>query len=116
MHIRVGYELIYHCPQATPMILLVNMHYSRASDIVVPDYLTTDPSVPITAYRDPFGNWCNRIVAPSKHRSHVRGCGEWEEWDRTVCRFLLAFRDIDRMSALLLPRPEDTATLSQERV
>src|SRR5262244_657600 len=53
MHIRVGYELIYHCPQATPMILLVNMHYSRASDIVVPDYLITEPAVPITAYRDP---------------------------------------------------------------
>ena len=65
MHIRVGYELIYHCPQATPMILLVNIHYSRASDIVIPDYLTTEPSVPITAYRDPFGNWCNRIVAPA---------------------------------------------------
>ena len=38
MHIRVGYELIYYCPQATPMILLVNIHYSRASDIVIPDY------------------------------------------------------------------------------
>ncbi len=65
MHIRVGYELIYTCPQATPMILIVNMHYSRASDIVIPDYLTTEPSVPITAYRDLFGNWCNRIVAPA---------------------------------------------------
>ena len=39
MHIRVGYELIYHCPQATPMILLVNIHYSRVSDIVMPDSL-----------------------------------------------------------------------------
>ena len=38
------------------MILIVNIHYSRAS-IVIPDYLTTAPSVPITAYRDPFGNW-----------------------------------------------------------
>jgi transglutaminase-like putative cysteine protease len=65
MHIRVGYELIYNCPQGTPMILIVNIHYSRASDIVIPDYLTTEPSVPITAYRDLFGNWCNRIVAPA---------------------------------------------------
>ena len=64
MHIRVGYELIYNCPQTTPMILMVNIHYSRASDIVIPDYLTTDPSVPITSYRDAFGNWCSRIVAP----------------------------------------------------
>ena len=65
MQIRVGYELIYNCPQPTPMILMVNIHYSRASDIVTPDYLTTDPSVPITAYRDAFGNWCSRIVAPA---------------------------------------------------
>ena len=64
MRIRVGYEFIYHCPQTTPMILMVNIHYSRASDIVIPDYLTTDPSVPITSYRDAFGNWCSRIVAP----------------------------------------------------
>ena len=65
MHIRVGYEFIYNCPQTTPMILMVHIHYSRASDMVMPDYLTTDPSVPITSYRDAFGNWCSRIVAPS---------------------------------------------------
>ncbi len=64
MQIRVGYELIYDCPQPTPMILTLNIHYTRASDVVVPDYLTTDPSVPIVAYRDGFGNWCTRIVAP----------------------------------------------------
>jgi hypothetical protein len=64
MRIRVGYELIYNCPQETPMILTVNIHYSRASDIIVPDNLTSVPSVPIVAYRDGFGNWCNRIVAP----------------------------------------------------
>ena len=64
MEIRVGYELVYDCPQPTPMMLTLNIHYSRASDIVIPDYLTTDPSVPIAAYRDAFGNWCSRIVAP----------------------------------------------------
>jgi transglutaminase-like putative cysteine protease len=62
--IQVGYELIFYCPQETPMILMVNVHYSRASDIVTPDLLTTDPQTPITAYRDSFGNWCTRIVAP----------------------------------------------------
>jgi len=64
MKIQVGCEFVYSFPQATPMILTINVHYSRASDIVIPDNLTTDPSVPITAYRDGFGNWCNRIVAP----------------------------------------------------
>ena len=36
MQIRVGYEMIYECPQPTPMILTVNLHYTRASDIVIP--------------------------------------------------------------------------------
>jgi transglutaminase-like putative cysteine protease len=63
--IQVGYELVFYCPQETPMILMVNVHYSRASDIVTPDLLITDPETPITAYRDGFGNWCTRIVAPS---------------------------------------------------
>jgi len=74
MRIRVGYELTYNCAQETPMILTLNVHYSRASDIVVPDYLTSNPSVPITAYRDHFGNWCNRIVAPMG-RIQLRGAG-----------------------------------------
>src|SRR5579863_1244469 len=65
MQLRVGYELIYHCPQDVPMILLVNIHYSRASDIVVPEHLTIDPSIAFTAYRDGFGNWCNRLLAPA---------------------------------------------------
>lgn len=64
MKLRVGYELIYDCPQPTPMMLVLNIHYTRASDLLVPDYVTTDPSIPITIYRDSFGNWCSRIVAP----------------------------------------------------
>jgi transglutaminase-like putative cysteine protease len=65
MKIRVGYEMIYDFPQATPMIMVLGTHFTRASDVIVPDYLTTSPSVPITPYRDGFGNWCSRIVAPA---------------------------------------------------
>jgi transglutaminase-like putative cysteine protease len=65
MLIRVGYELTYLCPQPTPMILALNIHYSRASDVVRPDHLMVSPSVAITAYRDSFGNWCSRILAPA---------------------------------------------------
>ena len=64
MQIRLGYELIYDCPRPTPMILTLNIHFTRVSDIVVPDHLVTSPSIPITGYRDGFGNWCSRIVAP----------------------------------------------------
>jgi transglutaminase-like putative cysteine protease len=64
VQIRVGYEIIYNCPQETPMILMVNIHYSRAADIIQPDVFAADPWVPATSHRDAFGNWCTRIVAP----------------------------------------------------
>ena len=65
MKIRVGYELIYDFPQPTPMIMVLGTHFTRASDVIVPDYLTIDPAVPISPYRDVFGNWCSRLVAPA---------------------------------------------------
>ena len=64
MELDVGYELIYDLPQPTPMLLVLHIHYARASDILVPDHILTDPPVPLVAYRDGFGNWCSRIVAP----------------------------------------------------
>lgn len=65
MQIRVGYELRYTFPRRTPMILTLNIHYSRASDLVYPDYVRTDPPVNVRGYRDGFGNWCSRLVAPA---------------------------------------------------
>src|SRR5260221_6481182 len=65
MKLRVGFEMNYDFPQPTPMIMVLGTHFTRASDIIVPDHLTTMPSVPITPYRDMFGNWCSRIVAPA---------------------------------------------------
>jgi transglutaminase-like putative cysteine protease len=64
MKIQVGYELIYYFPQKTPMILMVNVHPERLSDIVTASFLTTDPELPISGYQDSFGNWCSRITAP----------------------------------------------------
>ena len=64
MQIRVGYELVYAFPQPTPIILALNIHYSRAADIVRPDHMISSPSIPLVSYRDIFGNWCNRVVAP----------------------------------------------------
>ena len=65
MKIRIGYEIIYDCPQPTPMILTLNVHYTRVSDLIIPDHLISDPPVLLTAYRDNYGNWCSRIIAPS---------------------------------------------------
>jgi transglutaminase-like putative cysteine protease len=65
MRIHVGCELSFEFTQTTPMIATLNVHFSRVSDLERPDYLIANPSAPIEGYRDSFGNWCSRLVAPS---------------------------------------------------
>jgi transglutaminase-like putative cysteine protease len=77
VEIRIGYELAYSFPQPTPMILTLSVHYSRAADLVRPDHLMTEPSLPLAAYRDGFGNWCHRLLAPA---------GKLRIWSDTVVR------------------------------
>jgi hypothetical protein len=69
MQTHVGCELRFDFSQATPLIAMLNVHFSRVSDLARPDFLITNPSVPIEGYRDSFGNWCNRLVAPGGHFS-----------------------------------------------
>ncbi len=77
MRLHLGCRLSYSLPQPTPMILLLNVHYSRASDLEKPDLLLASPAVPIESYRDGFGNWCSRLVAPA---------GEFTVWTEGVLR------------------------------
>jgi hypothetical protein len=64
MKIRLGYDIIFTHPQPTPMLLMLNIHYSRASHILIPDHMRTSPAGNLTQYRDSFGNWCSRFIAP----------------------------------------------------
>ena len=64
MQIRAGYELTYECPQATPMLLMLNVHPVRVPDLVTPAPMVIDPPVEAREYRDVYGNICTRIVAP----------------------------------------------------
>lgn len=65
MYVRLGHELVYECPQPTPMLLMLNVHFSHADQLLQPDLLLTTPAVPIRPYRDGFGNWCSRLDAPA---------------------------------------------------
>ncbi|MEI9901871.1 MAG: transglutaminase family protein [Hyphomicrobium sp.] len=65
MKLRIGYELQYAFPQPTPAILMLNVHFTRVSGLATPDHVIIKPLVPISGYRDGFGNWCCRIVAPA---------------------------------------------------
>ena len=65
MRMHLGCKFSFSLPAPTPLILLLNVHYSRVSDLERPDMLTVNPATPIEAFRDSFGNWGNRIVAPA---------------------------------------------------
>jgi transglutaminase-like putative cysteine protease len=83
MRIRVGCEMTYELEQFTPMIVTLNVHSSRVSDLERPDYLVVTPSVAVEGYRDTFGNWCNRLVAPPGRvtlstETIVRDKGLWD--------------------------------------
>lgn len=65
MKMRLGCRIGYHLVKPTPMIAMLNVHFSRFGDLERPDYLYTRPSVPLQSYRDSFGNWCSRCVAPA---------------------------------------------------
>ena len=64
MLIRVGFELVYEFAQKTPLVLMLNVHPSRARDLVQPDHLRVSPILPVARYLDGFGNICSRLVAP----------------------------------------------------
>ena len=47
MKLRVGYELVYECAQPTPMMLMLNTHFSHAQDMLSADLLVVNPPVAI---------------------------------------------------------------------
>jgi transglutaminase-like putative cysteine protease len=64
MKIRIGFELVYEFAQKTSVVLMLNVHPSRAPDLIQPDHIQITPAVPLTRYRDAFDNICARLVAP----------------------------------------------------
>jgi len=65
MKIHAGYEISYDCLQPTPMILTLNVHPTRRTDLLTPDRMLVHPLVPTTEYCDGFGNICHVIHAPA---------------------------------------------------
>lgn len=65
MYIKLGYELAFELPAATPMLLMLHVHPSRQGDVVRETGVKTHPEVPVTTFTDSFGNTAGRIVAPA---------------------------------------------------
>ena len=65
MLIRVGFDIRFQIPFEAAMVALLNVHPSRAQDLLEPDELRLEPDLPVTYYLDGFGNRCSRFVAPA---------------------------------------------------
>jgi transglutaminase-like putative cysteine protease len=64
MRIHIGFDIALTFPQATPMLMMLNVHPSWRDALIVPDILEVEPKVPLSAYIDAFGNQCTRVLAP----------------------------------------------------
>lgn len=67
------------------MLLLLNVHSSRAADMLVPDHVLTDPRLAVTQHYDAFGNLCSRVLLPAGQTrvtadAIVRDDGEFDEF------------------------------------
>ena len=65
--IRLAYDIQFELPADVAMVALLNVHPSRAQDLLEPDELQIEPQLDLTTYRDSFGNRCTRFVAPQGH-------------------------------------------------
>jgi transglutaminase-like putative cysteine protease len=119
LRIYVGSELSFQFQQPTPMIALLNVHFSRFSDLERPDYLTTSPSVPIEDYRDSFGNWCSRLLAPAGNftlsvNTVVRDSGMQDQVALDAVQHKVEHLPSDTLQFLLGSRYCETDRLSDE--
>jgi hypothetical protein len=63
MIIRAGFAIAFECTAVTPMIFHLNIHPSRAGDLISPDFVRTEPKYPTDAYLDLFENRVTRVEA-----------------------------------------------------
>jgi transglutaminase-like putative cysteine protease len=121
MLIRLAYDIQFDILAPVAMVAMLNVHPSRAHDLLEPDELQTEPRLEITYYLDGFGNRCARFVAPQGqlrlfNSTLVRDSGIPDETDwsareiavgdlpHEILSFLLNSRycEVDRFSAVAL--------------
>jgi len=65
MLIKVGYEIEFNFPSATPMLLMLRLHPSRDQTVREAETFAMRPAAPVEDFIDVFGNRCGRVVAPA---------------------------------------------------
>ncbi len=65
MQLRVGFDIQYHCPEPTELLMMLSLHPRIESRRLSDDSLTVTPDVPVRSYIDSFGNRVHRLTAPA---------------------------------------------------
>lgn len=79
MWLQTSCELEFHAPVATPFLLMLRPRSGRQQWVAREQY-NLSPSVPAVEFTDPFGNLCQRLVAPAG-RFSVRTTADIEAAD-----------------------------------
>jgi len=90
LHIRVGFELSLVVHQPTLVMLLLNVHYSRVPDLVMPEYIDTFPYVELNQFPDENNNKMTSVILPPgqttfKILSFVKDSGNLDVIDQNAC-------------------------------
>ena len=67
MIIRAGYDIGFHCPAQTSMLLHLNVHPDRNGDLRSPDVVVSAPHCVHSHYLDHFGNIVTRVNVEPGH-------------------------------------------------
>lgn len=121
MILQLGYDIQFELPSAVAMVALLNVHPSRAADLLAPDELHMEPDTEVESYIDSFGNRSARFLAqPGSLRLsnstllHDRGIPDpvkldareipVQELPNQILGYLLNSRycEVDRFSAIAL--------------
>lgn len=120
MLIRIGYDIALRVSAPTALVYLLQVHPSRASDLLAPEDTTLSPPLPTDFYEDAFGNACARVRIAAgtdtvrlRNQAVVRDSGlpdpvHWDAWEHAVdelpvqtLQFLLPSRYCDFDGELL---------------
>src|SRR4051794_33764755 len=109
MLIRIGYDVVFDLPALTPMLLMLNVHPSRAGTLQEPERIVVEPASPITTYTDAFGNTCGRVLAEAgqvrfRNDAVVYDTGELDEVDPTARQHLIEELPPEALQYLLSSR------------
>lgn len=109
MIIKIGFDIQFELPAATPMILMLYVHPSRQADLRAPEKVAVEPDVTLTEFTDLYGNRCARLLAPAGEirfslETFVEDSGEPDEQNPAAVQHAVEDLPDDTLPFLLTSR------------